>query len=195
MRTLIAASAAILMLFAACGSGNGSQAYAEPPSESEAEVSPACDSTGTDSLTTKSPLIAPPVERLKELYPDGMNYKEQQEPFPYLSVHDSDDVLLGYMTTSDFAGTTADGFVGPVPVRVFLDPEGNVLDFELLDNCETPAYIDMVMNEDFVGQVSSYRPGQEEQLDAVTLATFSSAAIIAGVTGAADRFPAEIIGE
>ncbi len=177
--SLLTAVVTGLVLLAACGSDGPSRARAEEP--------------GPDTLILSSPLIAPPVERLAELFPDGIEFREQSDPFPYLAVHDQNDALLGYMTSTDFAGTTAEGFGGPVPIRVFLDPEGATVDFDVLDNFETPAYMKLLLCSDFKARVIAYRAGQEEEIDAITLATVSSAAIITGVTGVIDRFATEIL--
>jgi hypothetical protein len=140
---------------------------------------------GTDS--SRAPLALPPAERLSGVFPDCRLTREQAEPFPCYSVHSAGDTLVGYVAASDDAGTTAQGFAGPVPVRVYLGPDGGVLDFDILRNCETPVYLKLAFAGDLGHRLRSYRPGRSAPVDAVTLATASSSAIIRSIAGVADR--------
>ncbi len=179
------AIAVLIFLLANCG-GSGSRANATPPAE---ETAP------DDSLPINSPLIAPDVERTAELLPGYELTKEWLEPFPHLTIHGPDDLLLGYQVDSDHAGATAEGYSGPVPVRVWLDTTGSLLGLNLRENKETPAYLGLVTESDLFERLLGCEPGRTDSIDAVTLATVSSIAIIKGVTGTIDRVAVELIGE
>jgi len=151
------------------------------------------DTTPPETLPSASPLIAPPVERLGELFPGCDHTRELTEPFPCLLVCSAAGSLLGYAGWSDLAGTTTRGCIGPVPVRVFVAPDGGIIDFDVLDNFETPSYLQLVFGGDFRARLTAWRPDAPDSVDAVSMATLSSRAIIRGVTGTARRIHDEII--
>ena len=167
--------AAALLLGAGCA-GTDSKACAQETAPSSAD----------DTLSARAPLLAPDVDRMTELFPDAGCSREWAEPFPHLTVHRSDDLLLGYRVDSDPAGTTAEGFVGPVPLRVWFDTAGVVKGVDVLDNEETPGYLDLVLASDLMPRLLGYRAGSGDTVDAVTLATCTSGAIIRGVIATAD---------
>jgi uncharacterized protein with FMN-binding domain len=80
-----------------------------------------------------------------------------------------------------------------VPVQVFLDARGRPVRIYVLDNCETPAYLDLVLRYGLLDSLLGYDPAKPESVDAVTLATTSSHAIISGVAGLAARVAAEVV--
>lgn len=165
------------MVLLGCGSGTGRQSRASEP----------------DTLPCRPPLVAPAVERLRLLFPDYRVTREFAEPFPYLAVCDRNERLLGFQVLSDHAGTTAEGFIGPVPVRVFLNATARVLGFDVLENEETPAYLKLALCNSLADELRQYRPGRKDSIDAVTLATATSNAIIQAVTGVADRVAGKLV--
>jgi uncharacterized protein with FMN-binding domain len=80
-----------------------------------------------------------------------------------------------------------------VPVQVFLDARAKPLRIYVLDNSETPAYLDIAIGGGLLERLLAYDPARPDSIDAVTLATSSSKAIIGGVTGLAARVSAEIV--
>jgi hypothetical protein len=80
-----------------------------------------------------------------------------------------------------------------VPVQVFFNARGKPVRIYILDNCETPAYLDLVYRDGLLDRLLAYDPAKPDSVDAVTLATTSSHAIIAGVTGLAARVSAELV--
>jgi hypothetical protein len=101
--------------------------------------------------------------------------------------------VLGYEAFSDSAGVTAKGYGGTVPVQVFFDSQGKPLRIYVLDNCETPAYLDIVYRGGLLEKLLAFDPAKPESIDAVTLATTSSHALIAGVTGLTGLVWAELV--
>jgi Na+-translocating ferredoxin:NAD+ oxidoreductase RnfG subunit len=139
-----------------------------------------------------SPQVAPEVERLKEFFPVYQVTKEKKEPFPYLTVLDSAGTQLGFQIESDQAAVTDSGYMGKVPVRVYLDPKAQVLGFDVLDNYETPAYLRLALCDSLTDRLKRYRPGSGDSMDAVTMATKTSKAIIHAVTRVADLVAAQL---
>jgi hypothetical protein len=80
-----------------------------------------------------------------------------------------------------------------VPVQVFFDSRGRPLRIYVRDNCETPAYMDLVLQSGLLDTLLVCDPAEPESVDAVTLATTSSHAVIYGVTGLANRVAAEVV--
>lgn len=169
-------------LSAGCGTGAPGNAHAQE-----------AGAPAPDTLRTDSPQLAPAVEKLADLFPGLAETRGHTEPFPYLAIHDSSGALLGFQTGSDFAGTTAFGYQDSVPVLVFVDTRGRLLDFSVLGDIETPAYLQLVLCSDLGDRLREYRVGQEEPVDAVTLATWTSTALIRGVTGTLDRLVKQVI--
>jgi len=144
---------------------------------------------------TDPPLVTPDVNRLKEFWPSFSLTKEQKEPFPYLTVHDSAGTLLGFQVESNHAATTDSGYMGKVPVRVYLDARARVVGYDILDNYETPAYLRLAMCDTLTSRLKRYVPGSGDSVDAVTLATTTSKAIIHAVTKVADLIAARLAAE
>jgi hypothetical protein len=128
----------------------------------------------------------PTTERIAGLFPGFDHTRELSDHFPHLAIYDSTGAVLGYQLDSDLAGTTVMGFVGPVPVRVFCDTLGLLVGVDLLDNIETPVYFQLVESSDLLDRLLRYRAGTRTRIDAVTLATHSSMAVVQGVVNTVD---------
>ncbi|MDE7426802.1 MAG: 4Fe-4S binding protein [Muribaculaceae bacterium] len=77
----------------------------------------------------------------------------------------------------------AEGFNGPVPVKVYFSAEGTVDSVEALPNSETPSYFEEVVNSGLLDAWDG-RTAQEAlalKVDAVSGATYSSSALITNV--------------
>lgn len=154
---------------------------------------PACDDSAAGPDSARAAFPVPATERLKAVFPGFDQTRELTEPFRLLSVHAEDDSLLGYIADSDHAGTTTEGYAGPVPVLAYLAPDGRILDFDVLRNRETPGYLAIALNPEFRGQMKAWRPGQDEPVDAVSLATITSVALIESLTGLVSRLDRKLI--
>jgi hypothetical protein len=78
-------------------------------------------------------------------------------------------------------------------VLVHFDRQARPLRIYLLDNAETPGYIDIMLRGGLLDRLLRYDPARPDSVDAVTLATSSSHAVIAAVTGAADRLAGAVL--
>jgi hypothetical protein len=198
--------AAALLLFGACGSGSSSNQATERPAapgnETTASVTvPATSVSKAESTNTRVPAVEPPAAPVAETlpvlvskaFPTAHSARLESTPFPHRVVLDRAGRVLGYEVFSDSAGVTARGYGGMVPVQVFFDARGKPLRIYVLDNCESPAYLDIVYRGGLLERLLTYDPARSDSVDAVTLATSSSHAIIAGVTGLAARVSAEIV--
>jgi len=125
-------------------------------------------------------------------FPRAASLQRRASPFPHRAVRDREGQVVGYEVFSDSAGTTARGYAGMVPLQVFFDRRGRPVRIYILDNYETPAYMELVLRAGLLDSLLVCDPAKAESVDAVTLATSSSHAIIAGVTALAARVAAEI---
>jgi uncharacterized protein with FMN-binding domain len=130
---------------------------------------------------------------ISKAFPAARSVRSLSKPFPHRVIRDSAGTILGYEAFSDSAGVTARGYGGMVPVQVLFDRRGRPVRIYVLDNCETPAYMDLVLHAGLLDSLLTYDPARPESVDAVTLATSSSHAVIYGVTGLAARIAAEVV--
>ncbi len=193
------------LLVAACGSR---PSVAERPQQATRPDLPVQESTpdltaakepeplpaGLKTATRREPARHELPEAIVKTFPDAWSVVRRTDPFPIEVVLDRKQAVLGYSVYSDSAGTTAVGYAGPVPVQLHLDAQGCPRRIYLLDNQETPAYLELVVRQGLLERLLGYDPARPDSIDAVTLATTSSKAIISTVTRTADRVEREVIG-
>jgi len=154
-----------------------------------------------ESIYAETPAAKPATARdtdtlpdiVRKTFPTAGSARSVSKPFPHRVIRDSSGWVLGYEVLSDSAGVTAKGYAGMVPVRVFLDAQARPVRILVLDNSETPAYLDIAVSGGLLERLLTYGPAEPESVDAVTLATSSSKAIIVGVTRLAARVSAEVV--
>jgi uncharacterized protein with FMN-binding domain len=197
-RIVMLLAAGVLFCTAAAGCGGGSA----PPPKREADTAEqaAPPSLVVETMPATQPAVETESSGPREALPDAVrrtfplaaSVKRLSEPFPHRVICDSAGRVLGYEVFSDSAGTTAQGYAGMVPVRVLLDGQGRPMRIYILENCETPAYMELIRGSGLLEKLLGFDPAEPESLDAVTLATSSSKAIIAGVTRLAALVSAEL---
>jgi hypothetical protein len=156
-----------------------------------------------ESTDTKAPSVEPPAVRKAEMlpnvvrktFPTAGSVRSESIPFPHRAIQDVAGRVLGYEAFSDSAGVTARGYAGVVPVQVFFDSRGKPVRIYILENCETPAYMDIISGAGLLDRLLAFDPARPDSVDAVTLATSSSRALIAGVTGLAARVSTEVVAQ
>lgn len=197
LRLLLAAT------LAAAGCGPARPAAPASPMQPVPDSSPA-DSPATAAETLPAARPEPDTQRpagriqaqlpgdIARAFPGAVHLDTSPTPFPHIAVLGSSRNPIGYVVDSDAAGTTATGYGGPVPVRVLLDPGGRPRRIYILDNSETPAYIDIVTSSGLLERLLAWNPARPDSVDAVTLATRSSRALITAVTATCNRVAAEL---
>jgi uncharacterized protein with FMN-binding domain len=161
--------------------GNAPERPSPQPARPETKAQPEPPKTDLPEAVTKT-------------FPDARYIRRRDAPFPVEVVLGSRKAVLGYSAWSDSAGTTARGYAGPVPVHVLLDAQARPKRIYLLDNQETPAYLELAVNQGILERLLDYDPARPDSIDAVTLATMSSKAVVASVTRTADRVAREVVG-
>lgn len=169
---------------------------AQPPDSNPVAAAPdkparpaAADSLPGQTVTPRTSQIPP---RIASRFPAAVACDSASSPFSHGIISDRNGII-GYEVASDAAGTTSTGFGGPVPLRIWLDTDGKVIDLEVLTNDETPAYLRLIMTTGLVDRIRRCSPDSLQQIDAVTGATLSSRAIIEGTRLTVEKVRRELI--
>ena len=196
---------ALCLVLGACGGKpapkreHGRAQLPGPETTASAVQTPAAP-PAIENAHTKTPVAQPPSvpkpdtlpDAVRKTFPTAGSARSVSKPFPHRVISDSSGRVLGFEVFSDSAGVTGRGYMGMVPVQVFLDAQAKPMRIYVLDNYETPVYLDIAFSGGLLERLLAYDPARPDNVDAVTLATTSSKAIIAGVTGLAARVSAEI---
>jgi len=203
LRTFLAA---VLFAFGACGERPSPATDAGRPKTPKTETSgpqavpativPSREGGRTDALGRSLASVSKPEtlpDVIKKVFPSAVSVRSESAPFPHRVIKDSAGLVLGFEAFSDSAGVTARGYAGMVPVQVFFNERGRPVRIYILENCETPAYLDLAYGAGLLEKLLAFDPAKPDSIDVVTLATSSSKALIDGVTGLAARVLAELV--
>jgi uncharacterized protein with FMN-binding domain len=197
-------AALLCLLLVGCGGSKAPLAQTERDSAASVTVAPAPTVTpGPETTRSETPAGTSSAAPARDTVPTmvtrafaaAVSVQYLSRPFPHRVIRDSAERVLGYETFSDSAGVTALGYAGPVPVQVFFDSQGKPVRIYILENSETPAYMDIISGAGLMDRLLVFDPAKPDSVDAVTLATSSSRAIVAGVTGLASRVSVELAGK
>ena len=144
---------------------------------------------GRTHFFTKSNTIEVVVttESVQNIFPAATSFSKNN--ISILQVKSEVKEIGEALVSTDFV-TDNYGYGGVVPILIGLDDKHHVVGITLLNNGETPDYLEYVTRGDFLQQWDnlSLREVQEKKIDAVTGATMSSHAIIQGMRGTAAAF-------
>jgi len=172
-----------------------SQPETTAPAVDTAAGVPSADTVAAIKAADKPPPVSKPdtlPNVIKKTFPSAGSVRSESRPFPHRVISDSSGRVLGFEVFSDSAGMTRMGYAGMVPLQVFLDAQARPVRIYVLENCESPAYMDIIAGSGLLERLLAFDPAEPDSIDAVTLATSSSRAIIAGVAGLATRVSAEL---
>lgn len=95
-------------------------------------------------------------------------------------IYDRNREIIGYYLDSTPYGQSITGYAGPIPCLIIMDKNHQILGISLLDNLETPNYIEYITDELFLKNWNGLTPEEAKDLnvDTISGATFSSQAII-----------------
>ncbi|MFO7650107.1 MAG: FMN-binding protein [bacterium] len=145
-----------------------------------------------DSTAPPPPVADSVPARIKRRFPEATAFAARAEPFTHGTVTGPDGII-GYEVDSDEAGTTQDGFGGPVPLLVWFDGRGRVTEVKVMGNDETPSYLDIIFKSGLLDSLKGYSAAEPKNVDAITLATRSSRSIIDGARLTAERVCRELL--
>ena len=118
-----------------------------------------------------------PIETLKELqtaFPKAA-YVELTETATY-AVKDKKGNIIGTVLLSSPYSDNTKGFNGPTPLQIALGQDGKIIEVRVLDNDETPGFLNKVINAGFLNSWNGLTAEEalNKEVDAVSGATFSS---------------------
>ena len=121
-----------------------------------------------------------PIETLTELraaFPKA-TYVELTEKVTY-AVKDEKGKEIGTVLLSSPYSDEIMGFNGPTPLQIAMDAEGKIIEVRLLDNDETPNFLNRVIKAGFLDSWNGLTAEEalKKEVDAVSGATYSSNAI------------------
>ena len=118
-----------------------------------------------------------PIETLTELqtaFPKAA-YVELTATATY-AVKNASGKLIGTVLLSSPYSDDIKGFNGPTPLQIAMDAKGKIVEVRLLDNNETPSFLNRVVNAGFLNSWNGLTAEEalNKEVDAVSGATYSS---------------------
>jgi len=120
---------------------------------------------------------------------------ESAREVDYFGVLDANDLLTGYIFSSEDFAPEVRGFGGKINLAVHVDdPNGKLVGFNLIRSNETPAYLELLSEwfDLLIGR-NLFRPEPFTDIQAVTGATVSSEAIVSALEASGQKFAAEVL--
>lgn len=139
---------------------------------------------------------------LPAVYPEAYGYSGKKGAPPryeaFTLVDGGGTSLLGVVFRSTEVAEVPRGYAGPLPLLVGLDREGTITGVRLLEHNETPSYVGAIEQGDFLRQFVGRSLGDplrlDEDIDGVTRATVTAAAVTEGVRLASRAAGRRILG-
>ena len=118
-----------------------------------------------------------PIETLTELqtaFPKAA-YVELTETATYAVKNVSGKVIGTVMLSSPYSDEVI-GFNGPTPLQIAFDTDGKIIEVRVLNNNETPSFLNKVINSGFLNSWNGLtaKEALDLEVDAVSGATYSS---------------------
>jgi len=120
---------------------------------------------------------------------------ESARKIDYFRVNDANDLLTGYIFSSENLAPEVRGFGGKINLAVYVDdPNGRLIGFHIIRSNETPAYLELLSQwcDSLIGR-NLFQSEPFADIQAVTGATVSSEAILSALETSGQRFAAEVL--
>ena len=123
---------------------------------------------------TEKDLPVTTLEELQEAFPKA-DYVELTETAAY-AVKDKAGKVIGTVLLSSPYSDDIKGFNGPTPLQIAMDKQGRIIEVRVLDNDETPNFLNRVINAGFLESWNGLTANEalNKEVDAVSGATYSS---------------------
>lgn len=118
-----------------------------------------------------------PIETLTELqvaFPKA-KYVELTKPSTYAVKNEKGQVVGTVLLSSPYSDDIM-GFNGPIPLQIALDEKGKIMEVRVLENDETPRFLNRVVEAGFLDSWNgkTVKEALDMDVDAVSGATYSS---------------------
>ena len=128
----------------------------------------------TSYTPTEKDLPVTTLTELQTAFPKAM-YVEMTETATY-AVKNAKGKVIGTVLLSSPYSDDINGFNGPIPLQIALDKDGKIIEVRVLDNNETPKFLQRVVDAGFLDSWNgmTVEEALNKEVDAVSGATFSS---------------------
>ena len=128
----------------------------------------------TSYTPTEKDLPITTLTELQTAFPKAM-YVELTETATY-AVKDKNGKVIGTVLLSSPYSDNIKGFNGPTPLQIALDENGKIIEVRVLNNNETPSFLNKVINAGFLNSWNglTVKEALDKNVDAVSGATYSS---------------------
>ena len=128
----------------------------------------------TSYTPTEKDLPVTTLTELQTAFPKAM-YVELTETATY-AVKDKTGKVIGTVLLSSPYSDNIKGFNGPTPLQIALDEKGKIIEVQVLNNNETPKFLQRVVDAGFLNSWNglTVKEALNKEVDAVSGATYSS---------------------
>lgn len=128
----------------------------------------------TSYTPTEKDLPITTLTELQTAFPKAM-YVELTAEATYAVKNDKGKVIGTVLLSSPYSDNIK-GFNGPTPLQIALDENGKILEVRVLNNNETPSFLNKVVNAGFLNSWNglTVKEALDKNVDAVSGATYSS---------------------
>lgn len=123
------------------------------------------------------PVMAQVPTEITKAFPKAKSIKKETK---WAVVYDAQKKVLGYAVYSKPASNGIKGYAGETPLLVALNPKERVQKVVLLDNNETPNFLQLVIDSGLLDSWNGMKlkRARKHEVDVVSGATYSSRSII-----------------
>lgn len=120
---------------------------------------------------------------INNAFPGAKSVKKQEK---WTAVYDAGSKLLGYAVYSKPASDGITGYAGETPLMIALDAKKQVISVQMLQNMESPGYVQLVVNAGLLNSWNGMKANKAatKKVDAVAGATFTSTSVIKSLQAA-----------
>ena len=128
----------------------------------------------TSYTPTEKDLPITTLTELQTAFPKA-KYVELTDTATYAVKNDKGKVIGTVLLSSPYSDNVK-GFNGPTPLQIALDENGKILEVRVLNNNETPSFLNKVVNAGFLNSWNglTVKEALDKNVDAVSGATYSS---------------------
>lgn len=133
------------------------------------------------------PVMAQLPAEIVKAYPKAKSIKKEAK---WTVVYDAKQAVIGYAVYSKPASDGIKGYAGETPLMVALNAKQRIQKVVLLDNMETPNFLQRVIDAGLLNSWDGLKPkrARKHDVDVVSGATYSSRSIIQTFQAAIKNF-------